>query len=139
MYVRLLQPPARGRITAEVESGEALFASLQCVACHVPTLRTGDHELSALANQEAALYSDLLIHDMGEGLADHRPDGDADGYEWRTAPLWGTRLVGRNSTCTTDGRHRLMKPCSSMVVRHRPLAMGLLHCHQQSVTPSSPS
>ena len=93
MYVRLLQPPARGRITAEVESGEALFASLQCVACHVPTLRTGYHELPALANQEVALYSDLLIHDMGEGLADNRPDGDADGYEWRTAPLWGTRLV----------------------------------------------
>ncbi len=93
MYVRLLQPPARGKITAEVESGEALFANLQCIACHVPTLRSGDHEIAALANQDVNLYSDLLLHDMGEGLADNRPDGDADGYEWRTAPLWGTRLV----------------------------------------------
>ena len=93
MYVRLLQPPARGRITAQVEAGEALFNSLQCSACHIPSIRTGDHEIPELANQTVALFSDLLLHDMGEGLADNRPDGDADGYEWRTAPLWGTRLV----------------------------------------------
>ncbi|MBT3342030.1 MAG: thiol oxidoreductase [Gemmatimonadetes bacterium] len=93
MYVRLLQPPSRGRVTAEVEQGEALFADLKCSACHVPTMRTGQHELAALTDQEVVLYSDLLLHDMGEALADHRPDGDADGTEWRTAPLWGTRLV----------------------------------------------
>ncbi|MEC8993540.1 MAG: di-heme oxidoredictase family protein, partial [Candidatus Latescibacterota bacterium] len=59
----------------------------------IPSIRTGDHEIPELANQTVALFSDLLLHDMGEGLADNRPDGDADGYEWRTAPLWGTRLV----------------------------------------------
>jgi CxxC motif-containing protein (DUF1111 family) len=46
-----------------------------------------------LSEQIAPLYSDLLLHDMGPELADNRPDGDATGSEWRTAPLWGTRLV----------------------------------------------
>jgi CxxC motif-containing protein (DUF1111 family) len=46
-----------------------------------------------LAHREVALYSDLLLHDMGDGLADQRPDGDADGREWRTTPLWGLRLM----------------------------------------------
>jgi CxxC motif-containing protein (DUF1111 family) len=59
----------------------------------VPTLRTGPHASPALANREVTLYSDLLIHDMGDGLADYRPDGDADGREWRTAPLWGLRIM----------------------------------------------
>ena len=94
MYVRLLTPPARGKITAEVERGDALFKSLQCAACHVPSMVTGVNEIAQLSQVEAALYSDLLLHDMGPELADGRPDGDANGSEWRTAPLWGTRLVG---------------------------------------------
>jgi CxxC motif-containing protein (DUF1111 family) len=94
MYVRLLSPPARGKITAQVEQGEALFESLQCAVCHVPSMTTGVNEIAQLSQVEAALYSDLLVHDMGPELADGRPDGDASGSEWRTAPLWGTRLVG---------------------------------------------
>jgi CxxC motif-containing protein (DUF1111 family) len=56
-------------------------------------MRTGTHEIEALSNKDAALYSDLLVHDMGDALADNRPDGSADGREWRTAPLWGLRIA----------------------------------------------
>jgi CxxC motif-containing protein (DUF1111 family) len=94
MYVRLLAPPDRGRETAAVLQGEQLFAEIGCVTCHVPTLRTGVNAIPELSDVDADLYSDLLIHDMGPELADNRPDGDADGQEWRTAPLWGTRIVG---------------------------------------------
>lgn len=94
MYVRLLKPPARGQITAEVERGEQLFAEIGCVSCHVPNMRTGVNAIPELSEVDAQLYSDLLLHDMGAELADNRPDGDATGSEWRTAPLWGTRLVG---------------------------------------------
>jgi CxxC motif-containing protein (DUF1111 family) len=59
----------------------------------VPALRTGPNPTSALAHREVPLYSDLLLHDMGDGLADYRTDGDADGREWRTTPLWGLRLM----------------------------------------------
>jgi CxxC motif-containing protein (DUF1111 family) len=61
----------------------------------VPSLRTGPSPITALADRDVRLYSDLLLHDMGDGLADHRPDGSATGREWRTAPLWGLRLVPR--------------------------------------------
>ena len=94
MYVRLLQPPARGKETAEVLSGKQLFGEIGCADCHVPTMRTGTNAIPELSEVDAHLYSDLLLHDMGPGLADNRPDGDADGSEWRTAPLWGTRLIG---------------------------------------------
>jgi CxxC motif-containing protein (DUF1111 family) len=108
MYVRLLSPPDQGERTAQVAQGEALFAQLQCATCHVPAMRTGTHQIAQLSQQEARLYSDLLLHDMGPGLADNRPDGDASGSEWRTAPLWGTRLVeeflGGRAFFLHDGR-----------------------------------
>lgn len=92
-YLRLLAPPAPGPMTASRARGEGLFRTTGCVGCHVPTLRTGPNATPALANREATLYSDLLLHDMGDGLADYRADGDADGREWRTAPLWGLRVM----------------------------------------------
>ena len=94
MYVRLLKPPAQGQQTAEVMRGEELFGQIGCASCHVPKMRTGPSPIPELREVDAHLYSDLLLHDMGSGLADYRPDGDATGREWRTAPLWGTRLVG---------------------------------------------
>ncbi|NKB71664.1 MAG: thiol oxidoreductase [Candidatus Latescibacteria bacterium] len=93
LYVRLLAPPARGPITPQVERGETLFQQSQCATCHIPTMRTGPSPQAALGHVDAHLYSDLLLHDMGPGLADNRPDGDASGQEWRTTPLWGLRLV----------------------------------------------
>jgi CxxC motif-containing protein (DUF1111 family) len=61
--------------------------------CHVPVLHTGTATVAALSNKPVQLYSDLLLHDMGDALADHRPDGQANGREWRTTPLWGMRLI----------------------------------------------
>ena len=92
-YVRLLAPPRRGGVTGDVARGEASFVGIGCAACHVPTMHTGPHQIAQLDRQAVHLYSDLLLHDMGPGLADGRPDGDASGSEWRTAPLWGLRLV----------------------------------------------
>ena len=96
MYVRLLSPSDQGERTGSVAQGEVVFAQLQCASCHVPAMKTGLHWIPQLSQQEARLYSDLLLHDMGPGLADDRPDGDATGSEWRTAPLWGTRLVAES-------------------------------------------
>ncbi len=108
VYVRLLAPPARGPITPSVLQGEALFEQLRCSACHVPSLRTGPSDIAPLDRAAVPLYSDLLLHDMGPRLADNRPDGDATGTEWRTAPLWGTRLVrkflGGRAFFLHDGR-----------------------------------
>ncbi len=93
MYVRLLSPPARGEQNAQVAQGETAFGKIGCASCHLPAMNTGAHLIPQLSQRQVNLYSDLLLHDMGPGLADNRPDGDASGSEWRTAPLWGTRLV----------------------------------------------
>jgi CxxC motif-containing protein (DUF1111 family) len=109
-YLRLLAPPAPGEMTASRTRGRQVFESAQCAKCHVPALRTGPHATAALAHKDVTLYSDLLLHDMGDGLADYRPDGSADGYEWRTAPLWGLRIMrdflNGNAFLLHDGRAR---------------------------------
>lgn len=113
MYVRLLAPPARGPLTPSVLAGEGLFASTGCASCHVPAFRTGPHAIAPLHEAEVRLYSDLLLHDMGPELADSRPEGDADGFEWRTPPLWGTRLVSEflngEAFYLHDGRARSLE------------------------------
>lgn len=91
-YVRELAPPKPGDWTDRRRRGEAVFQTVRCAGCHVPTLHTGPHEIDALANRDVTLYSDLLLHDLGPDDADNRPDGDADGLEWRTTPLWGMRI-----------------------------------------------
>jgi CxxC motif-containing protein (DUF1111 family) len=92
-YLATLGVPARAEATPESERGEELFTEFGCASCHIPTLTTGKHELAALTNQRIWPYTDLLLHDMGEGLADGRPDFAADGRQWRTPPLWGLGLV----------------------------------------------
>jgi CxxC motif-containing protein (DUF1111 family) len=92
-YIRLLAPPAPGELTAERIEGRDLFTSVGCASCHVPEMNTGAHEIAALANKPVRLFSDLLLHDMGDALADNRPDRQASGREWKTPPLWGLRLV----------------------------------------------
>jgi len=92
-YLRLLAPPAPGPMTARREQGRQAFAQVGCAGCHTPVLRTGPNRIAALAHREVPLFSDLLLHDMGDALADGRPDGYADGREWRTTPLWGLRLM----------------------------------------------
>lgn len=112
-YLRTLAPPAPGELTPRREEGQQLFTSVGCASCHVPTLRTADHPVRALANQDVTLYSDLLLHDMGDALADNRPDGDATGREWRTTPLWGLRLMRHflngDAFLLHDGRARTVE------------------------------
>lgn len=90
--------------------GEALFKSAGCAACHVPTLTTGKyHPKAELRNQTIHPYTDLLLHDMGPGLADNLPEGQASGSEWRTAPLWNigmTAGVSGGEAYLHDGRAR---------------------------------
>jgi CxxC motif-containing protein (DUF1111 family) len=92
-YVRMLAPPAPGEPTPRRERGEAVFGDIGCAACHVPEFTSGPSPIPGVSGRRVVLYSDLLLHDMGPGLADDRPDGDASGVEWRTAPLWGLRVM----------------------------------------------
>ncbi len=103
-------PIQRDSSDPEVMRGRALFTQAGCHQCHLPELRSGANAvLPALANQHFAAYTDLLLHDMGEALADGRPDFLASGSQWRTAPLWGLGLiptVNEHSTLLHDGRAR---------------------------------
>ena len=93
-YVKTLSVPARRNVTdTAVKKGEVLFNQINCTGCHKPTVQTGvDVTASYLSNQRIHPYTDLLVHDMGDGLADDRQDFLATGHEWRTAPLWGVGL-----------------------------------------------
>lgn len=103
-------PERRNEDDPTVKHGEALFAAFGCANCHRPTLDTGEAAaLPELANLTFRPYTDLLLHDMGEGLADGQTVGDASGREWRTAPLWGiglTETVSGHSYLLHDGRAR---------------------------------
>ncbi len=110
-YMRALAVPARRNLDdARVARGEKLFEQAQCAVCHVPEVNTGDYPaLPQIARQVIRPYSDLLLHDMGEGLADGRPDYRAGPRDWRTPPLWGIGLsekVNGNATLLHDGRAR---------------------------------
>jgi CxxC motif-containing protein (DUF1111 family) len=110
-YQRMLAVPARrGTDEAEVKRGAHLFVQAGCDGCHRPTIRTGvDHQHPWLSEQTIHPYSDLLLHDMGEALADGRPDFEASGSEWRTPPLWGLGLqqtVNGHTRLLHDGRAR---------------------------------
>jgi CxxC motif-containing protein (DUF1111 family) len=75
----------------------------------VPSYTTGTNEIAALSQQHIWPYTDLLLHDMGDELADHRPDYEATGNEWRTTPLWGLGLlmtVNQHELLLHDGRAR---------------------------------
>jgi CxxC motif-containing protein (DUF1111 family) len=110
-YTQTLGVPARRNLDdPAASSGEQLFYAAGCAGCHVPTLRTGTRPgLPEVSNQVIHAYTDLLVHDMGEGLADDRPDFQASGSEWRTPPLWGIGLVQTVNGHTNflhDGRAR---------------------------------
>jgi CxxC motif-containing protein (DUF1111 family) len=110
-YLRTLAPP-RPRATqdASVQRGEELFHAAGCANCHLPQWRTArDAVPAALADRVIHPYTDLLVHDLGDGLADGRPDYHAGSREWRTAPLWGlgrSETVNGNSDLLHDGRAR---------------------------------
>ncbi|MCB1616643.1 MAG: c-type cytochrome [Pseudomonadales bacterium] len=107
----LAVPARRGETDVQVMAGEQLFLDAGCVACHKPSLQTADSPFPSLAFRLIAPYTDLLLHDMGEGLADHRPEFAASGSEWRTPPLWGiglTREVSGRESYLHDGRARTL-------------------------------
>ena len=105
----LAVPARRGYDNVDVRRGQALFAQAQCAVCHRPSYTTGASPFPALRGQKITPYTDLLLHDMGKGLADGRPDGLANGQQWRTPPLWGIGLVpdvNNHSFLLHDGRAR---------------------------------
>jgi CxxC motif-containing protein (DUF1111 family) len=108
-FMRMLAPPTPAPPTPSTESGRATFAKIGCAQCHTPSFTTGKMIASgsstspsaALSNQTANLFSDLIVHHMGEGLADGITQGGAGPDEFRTAPLWG---VGQRIFFLHDGR-----------------------------------
>jgi CxxC motif-containing protein (DUF1111 family) len=110
-YARNLAVPARREPDdPEVRAGQRLFHAVGCASCHVPEQRT---RADAIGPEQSAQriwpYTDLLLHDLGDGLADGSPEGNASGREWRTAPLWGVGLapvVGGRAAYLHDGRAR---------------------------------
>jgi CxxC motif-containing protein (DUF1111 family) len=103
-------PAARGLDTGEVQRGEALFTQAGCASCHISKTTTGVVDgYPALSNQTIRPFTDLLLHDMGPGLADGRPDYLAGGSDWRTPPLWSLGLlpaVNGHQFLLHDGRAR---------------------------------
>ena len=109
-YSKHLAPPSRpNALQPEIVDGESLFHQVGCAECHTPSWKTGEIANPSLANQAIYPYTDLLLHDMGEGLADHRQEFSATGTEWRTAPLWGLGDyidVNGHTELLHDGRAR---------------------------------
>ena len=110
-YAKLLAVPARRDVdNPEVMLGESLFQKINCSGCHTIAFTTGSMPgFPELENQSIQPFTDLLLHDMGEGLADNRTDFLANGNEWRTPPLWGiglTKVVNEHTRFLHDGRAR---------------------------------
>ncbi len=93
-YTRNIAPPIRTNANdADVIAGQKIFENIGCASCHTPHHQLPERaDMPEQSGQNIWPYSDLLLHDMGEGLADHRPEAQASGREWRTPPLWG---IGR--------------------------------------------
>ena len=105
-YTNTLAVPARRNVDiADVRKGAELFNTAGCTLCHTPVFTTGTHpgipgpdgsvavEIPEVENQLISPFTDMLLHDMGEGLADGRTDFSATGSEWKTRPLWGIGLT----------------------------------------------
>jgi CxxC motif-containing protein (DUF1111 family) len=118
-FMKFLAPPApapapaTASAAASITRGRGLFATTGCALCHTPTLKTGPSDISGLNNQNVNLYSDLVLHAMGPGLADDILQGGASGDEFRTAPLWG---LGQRLFFLHDGRTNDLKEA---ILAHR--------------------
>jgi CxxC motif-containing protein (DUF1111 family) len=104
-FQRFLAPPTQSPDTPggsqSIGRGRTQFAAIGCALCHTPMMHTGNSAVQALRNRPVNLYSDLLVHDMGPGLADGVSQGQAGPREFRTAPLWG---LGKRIFFLHDGR-----------------------------------
>lgn len=107
-YCKTLAVPAsRNHSNENVRRGAKLFEDLNCNKCHIPKFKTGFSPISAISYQTIFPYTDMLLHDMGDGLSDNRPDYLATGKEWKTRPLWGiglTQLINGHTHFLHDGR-----------------------------------
>jgi CxxC motif-containing protein (DUF1111 family) len=103
-------PAGRSFDDRDVIAGQKTFERLKCATCHVPSFTTGNYVgIPEISNQKIYPYSDMLLHDMGDELADNRPEFLANGKEWKTRPLWGIGLTSVTSGHTSflhDGRAR---------------------------------
>jgi CxxC motif-containing protein (DUF1111 family) len=101
LFMRFLAPPTPVPPTTSTSNGFAVFQSIGCNMCHTVSFTTPSSSIAALSNVTATLYSDMLVHDMGPGLADNVKQGNATGDQFRTAPLWG---IGQRINFLHDGR-----------------------------------
>ena len=106
MFMEMLAPPSpvtsyAGVTSTSIQHGQTVFVQLGCAQCHTPSLTTGPSSVAALSGKTVNLYSDLLVHNMGDQLADGISQGNAAGDEFRTAPLWG---LGQRIYLLHDGR-----------------------------------
>jgi CxxC motif-containing protein (DUF1111 family) len=113
-YTQMLAVPARRNIYSEVvQRGQQAFMAMNCQSCHRSSFTTDDtHAVHALRNKTIYPFTDLLLHDMGPGLADSRPEFSASGQDWRTPPLWGIGLVRTvlgDEAYLHDGRARTLE------------------------------
>lgn len=105
-------PNRRDVNNPQVIHGAKLFTQIGCALCHQPSFTTGPSRLPALANQKIFPFTDMLLHDMGEGLADDRRDFDATGRQWKTRPLWGighTQTINPRAGFLHDGRAKTLE------------------------------
>ena len=112
-FMKFLAAPTPGPTTNSTTRGRAVFTSTGCALCHTPKLKTGPAEIAGLNNKDVHLYSDLMLHAMGPGLADDILQGNARGDEFRTAPLWG---LGQRIFFLHDGRTTDLKEA---ILAHR--------------------
>lgn len=101
VFMRFLAAPTPAPDTPSTIRGRKVFGDIGCALCHTPTLHTGKSSVAALRDKDVNLYSDLLLHNMGPGLADEISQGNAGGDEFRSAPLWG---LGQRVFFLHDGR-----------------------------------
>jgi CxxC motif-containing protein (DUF1111 family) len=100
-FIQWLTPPTPGKSSASTRNGQVQFGNVGCVYCHTTSFTTPATSRPALGDITINLYSDILVHHMGPGLADGLPQGQAGPDEFRTAPLWG---IGQRLWFLHDGR-----------------------------------
>lgn len=112
-YALTLGVPNRRNVEdAQVVRGAQIFSQIGCALCHHPSFTTGTSSIPAFSNQKIYPFTDMLLHDMGEGLADNRRDFDATGREWKTRPLWGlghTQTINPRAGYLHDGRAKTLE------------------------------
>jgi CxxC motif-containing protein (DUF1111 family) len=132
MFMRFLAPPRPSPDTpggaTSIAAGRQTFSEVGCALCHTPRFTTGNTTIAALGNRRVNLFSDLLVHNMGPGLADEVSQGEARGDEFRSAPLWG---LGQRIFFLHDGR---TKNLIRAIRHHRSAANEMFRASEANVS-----